>query len=231
MCRVLGLLVLLCAALPAHGTSCIGPITVCSSFDQSIVVFRGRVVEIDSTSPPPIPVTHPDGSETVAYSGPGTDRVLLDVLETFKGHPGKQISISAGQGMFKEGDEYVVFAGISTATNEIVASICSRTHALTDLEQDTDLAWLRAYPSAPPTATIYGKFEITGSANEKVIGSVAISGKESRTVAADDRSSYALRTWPLELTRLLPASQMERLQMALKRSRSPPKGVPKWTGI
>ena len=193
MCRVLGLLALLWATLPAHGTSCIGPITVCSSFDQSTVVFRGRVVAIDSTSPPPIPVTHPDGSETVVYSGPGTDRVLLDVLETFKGHPGKQISISAGQGMFKEGGEYVVFASTNTATNEIVASVCARTHALTDPEHDADLAWLRAYPNAPPTATIYGKFEIIGSADEKVVGSVAISGKESRAVAADDKSSYAFK--------------------------------------
>lgn len=192
MRNFLGVLALLWIAVSAQGTSCIGPITVCSSFDQSAAVFRGRVVAVDPIFSPPQTVTDPDGSATTVYSGPGTDQVQLEVLEVFKGNPARQISVSAAQGMFKEGLEYVVFVNLNSPGNGLVASICSRTHALTDA-QDPDLAWLRAYPTAPQTATIFGKLTISGNADEKVAGSVAISGRENRTVAADEQNEYSFK--------------------------------------
>ncbi len=123
---------------------------------------------------------------------PGEDRVQLDVLEIFKGNPAKKISVSASQGMFKEGLEYVVFLNLNSPGNDLVASVCSRTHAVSDVH-DPDLAWLRAYPTAPQTATIFGKLTIGGSADEKVAGSVAISGSDSRTVAVNENNSYSFK--------------------------------------
>lgn len=64
----------------AYSSSCI-PITVCSAFEHSAAVFRGRVTEVDAVVSPP-PVASTDEARTVRYPiFSKTETVQLDVLE------------------------------------------------------------------------------------------------------------------------------------------------------
>jgi Carboxypeptidase regulatory-like domain len=160
-----------CACVSAHAASCIGPITVCSSFSANSTVFRGRVIEvIPPAVSPGIPITYPDASTEMAYSAPMSGDFRFEVLEVFKGNPGHQITVTAGPGEFRKGEEYLIFASLNPATKAIVTGICSGDRLIHDADQDSDLAWLRAYPTAPPTASIFGTVRWGYPVNE--IGSV-----------------------------------------------------------
>ena len=180
--------VVVISSLFAHATICPQSTTVCSSFEANSIVFRGRVLEVKVPASPGISHTYPDGSTAVLFVGPMSVQVRFEVLEVFKGEPGREITVSADQGMFKQDGEYVVFAlPIKAAA---VTSVCSRTHQITDAAQDADLMWLRAYPTAPSTAAIFGSFAVAGGANEKTVASVTLSGDATRTAVADEKNGY-----------------------------------------
>jgi hypothetical protein len=213
MCRLGVLVTIILATLVANATSCMGPITVCSSFDGSQTVFRGRVIEIVPVYLPPTPVTYPDGSKTTLYAGPGTEHVRLEVLEVFKGNPGSEITVTspARDMRFEVGSEAIVFASRFGTANEFGAGLCSRTHSLTDAAADADLAWLRAYPTAPERSAIFGSFSLQDHAEARIAATVAISGDESRTAASDDKNSYRfdnLAPGTYKLTASVPAGMV-----------------------
>ena len=201
---------ILLSALSARATSCLGPITVCSSFEQSDLVFRGRVLE--TTLPPSTPqtVTYPDGSTSQVVSVPMSETARLQVLEVFKGPVpvNAELTVTAGQGMFKTGSEYVIFANTNARDKQIYTSVCTRTHSLRGPD-DADLAWLRAYPTAPPTGSIYGTLRGTDEWHKPVPNAaVNLAGRVSRSATVGADGSYAFRDLPpgsYTVTAALPA--------------------------
>jgi hypothetical protein len=185
--RALFVLVVI-SSLFAHASVCPQSATVCSSFEANSIVFRGRVLEAKVPASPAISHTYPDGSTGVSFAVPMSVQVRFEVLEVFKGEPGREITMGAGQGMFKKDGEYVVFASPYKAA--MVTSVCSRTHPITDAAQDADLMWLRAYPAAPATAAIFGSFAVAGGGNEKTAASVTLSGDVTRTAIVDEKNGY-----------------------------------------
>lgn len=151
-------------------------------------MFRGRVLEVKVPSSPAVSHTYPDGSMGVSFAVPMSVQVRFEVLEVFKGEPGREITVDAGQGMFNQDGEYVVFASPYKAA--MVASVCSRTHQITDAAEDADLMWLRAYPTAPGTAAIFGSFAVADGKNEKTVASVTLSGDVTRTAVVDEKNGY-----------------------------------------
>jgi hypothetical protein len=196
MHKVFALFAILLTTLAAHAMTCIGPITVCSSFDKSTMVFRGRVVEITPVPLTPTPTSNSiplaAGSKLVTRAVQGEERVRLEVLEVFKGDPGSEITITAPEQdrSFTLGNETIVFAN-SYGTGKIYAGgICSRTHPLTDTREDADLAWLRAYPTAPPKATIFGSVSRHDRTPGRVAATLALTGEERHTAALDEKNNY-----------------------------------------
>jgi protocatechuate 3,4-dioxygenase beta subunit len=162
--RAIALAMLLCP-IAARATSCIGPITVCSSYAASAVVFRGRVLDVNWDAKQPVESTYPDGSTVQLVSGPASAHVRFAVEETFRGDAGSEIVIAAGGWgpSFEKGKEYLVFAFSNSASKELSASVCSNTHQLTEPTDDSDLAWLRAYPSSDGSGFLFGQFFMRGS--------------------------------------------------------------------
>jgi hypothetical protein len=167
-----GLAVFLCLWLiPSACTAgCLGPITVCSSFERSDIAFRGRIVSITPARPPgPQTITNPDGSTEIVVTGDNfsiSRRIVFDVLETFRGNPGKQITVEqAGSWTpaFEQGHEYLIFAFLSSGTHQFVTSSCTSDHELNDGEEDADLSWLRAYPTSDGSGFISGHLYMPGS--------------------------------------------------------------------
>jgi hypothetical protein len=168
--RLAAVLGLLLAPSICSATSCLGPITVCSAFEGSAVVFRGRIVSISRIESPDSghTVMYPDGSSAKLFtmSGGGLSyRIVFDVLETFRGDLGAQITIDAGQWTptFERGREYLIFANSSKATGELVTSVCSRDHEAKDDSNDEDIAWLRAYPKSDGSGFISGHIYMRGA--------------------------------------------------------------------
>ncbi len=186
--------VVVISSLFAHATVCPQSTTVCSSFEANSIVFRGRVLEVKVPASPAVSHTYPDGSTSVLFFVPVSVQVRFEVLEVFKGEPGREITVDAGQGMFNQDGEYVVFASPYKAA--MVASVCSRTHQITDAAEDADLMWLRAYPTAPATAAIFGSFAVAGGTNEKTAASVTLSGDVTRTAIVDEKNSYRFGELP-----------------------------------
>lgn len=198
---------LLLAYLSADAMSC-RPITICSSFDTSSIVFRGQVLEVIQHASPGTPVTYPDGSSTTTYAVLMSEDVRFEVLEVFKGDPGREITVSGGAGSFREGQEYLIFASPDPTTKTIETSVCSGNRSLTGAEQGPDLAWLRAYPTAPATASIFGKVSMGYGVTDIPPIYVNLSGEKSLTASSGEDHSYAFKSLPAgtyTLTAVLPA--------------------------
>jgi protocatechuate 3,4-dioxygenase beta subunit len=185
-----------------------GPITICSSFDKHSIVFRGRVLEVIPQPSPGTPVTYPDGSKDTLHAVPMTEDFRFEVLEVFKGNPGSEITVRGGNGEFRQGQEFIVFASSNPTAQAIETSVCSGNRGLGNPGWDSDLAWLRAYPTAPPTARIFG--EVTMGYGIKDIPPVTVktSGEKTLTASTGDDHSYAFENLPpgtYTLTAVLPA--------------------------
>jgi hypothetical protein len=207
MCKFVSLLILL-APLSAQGMSCMGPITVCHSFDTHSIVFQGRVVEVIRHPSPETTVTYPDGSTAASVVVPMTEDVRFEVLEIFKGNPGHEIIVSGGNGEFREGQEYVVFASPNPNTQTAQTSVCSGNLGPANPDWDSDLAWLRAYPTAPPTARIFGKVTMRYGVTDIPSISIKLSGEKSLSTSSGQDHSYAFNELPpgtYTLTAVLPA--------------------------
>jgi hypothetical protein len=186
-------LLLLLTSLYVHATSCIGPITVCSSFDAHSIVFRGRVLGIITEQAAATRVIYPDGSSAMTYSGPMSESVRFEVLEVFKGNPGREISVVGGPGEFQQGQEYIIFATPNETTRTVRTSVCSGNRLLTKPEQDSDLAWLRAYPTAPPTAVIFGNVRMGSGVGDTPAISITLAGQDSQTTSSGEGNKYSFR--------------------------------------
>jgi len=203
-------LLLLLACTAVHALPCNGLITVCSAYETNSIVFRGKVVQAI-----PIPAQCPqadlpvDGTPIACGVTPSPEDFRFQVLETFKGDPGQEILVRGTSGQFDLGDEYVVFVSLNLATQSAHTSVCSPSHKLGKSEQDDpDLAWLRAYPTAPPTASIFGKVNMGYGITDIPSISVRLSGDENLTASSGEDHTYAFKDLPpgtYTLTAVLPA--------------------------
>jgi hypothetical protein len=185
-----------------------GPITVCSSFDAHSIVFRGRALEVIRHPSPAKNITYPDGSTTTIYAGSMWEDYRFEVLEVFKGDPGRDIVLRGGNGEFRPGQEYVIFASPNPPTQTIQTSVCSGNLAPAGLDWNTDLAWLRAYPTAPLTVRIYGKVTMGYGVTDIPPVTINLSGEKSLIATTGEDHSYAFRDLPpgaYTLTAIVPA--------------------------
>jgi hypothetical protein len=200
----LALLLLLLAPLSAQagGIAGTGP-TVCAAYESSPLIFRARVLQ---TWPIPLP----------PYTGTSYPmaNVRLQVLEVFKGDPGSEITVVGTVEMFGRGGEFLVYAEppVSAPSPLIsaapVSQIRARTGPVTAPYAAADLAWLRAYPTAPPTANIFGSVSMGyGAANIPTI-SVSLTGPAALTTSSGADHTYAFKDLPpgtYTLTAAVPA--------------------------
>jgi len=103
---------------PAEACDCSVPGAACSAFQHADVVFSGRVLSLDF-----------DASTPDAGS-----RVVLQVLESFRGVTAGQITIGAGMGNcaypFRAGEAYFVYASRRTPKGMPLSGLCTRTAPL-----------------------------------------------------------------------------------------------------
>jgi hypothetical protein len=197
------LLLFLLAPLPAHA-GCMAMPTVCAAYSSTPLIFRGRVVQITPVPPPPPP---PPNSGR-GYDGGPYDHVRLQVLEAFKGDPGPEITILGSDPMFGKGGEFLIFALPNPQTGEFVANTCLPTSPVTGPRTPADLAWLRAYPSAQPTAIISGSVSFDYGDTGIPTISVTLTGPTTLTTSTAADHTYAFKDLPpgaYTVTAVLPA--------------------------
>ena len=189
-------ILILFACASARSTTCMGPITVCTSFSANSIVFRGSLLEAIPIAGKCAPVTYPDGSKTTACEVPITENFRFEALEAFKGAPGREIVITGGNNQFRQGQEYIVFASPNAASQAPQTSICSGSHIIENPERDADLAWLRGYRTAPPTATIFGKVVMGYGVTAIPSISIKLSGEKNLTATSAEDHSYSFKNLP-----------------------------------
>jgi hypothetical protein len=192
-------LLLLVTPLCAYGR-CGQTLTVCSEYDSTPIIFRGRVIEVIPDPPaPPTEVTNPDGSKTLIYPLSGTgqwDQVRFKVLEVFKGNPGSEITVSGADQIFHDGGEFLVYA-TTYGNMGYSAPFCSRTGSVANPYIAADLDWLRAYPTAPPTASIFGLVYMGYGVTDIPVISVTLTGAATtRTASSDASHNYSFKDLP-----------------------------------
>lgn len=191
------------ACLFAHATSCLGPITICDSFSKSSIVFRGRVIEVIPHVSQGTTITYPDGSTATAYQVSGTEDFRFEVLEVFKGDPGRKVTVTGGNNEFSLGKEYLIFASRNPSTEALGTGVCSGNRSIENAERDPDLAWLRAYPAAPPTASIFGQVrwgypinEMSSTVENPASITITMAGERTFTVSTTINQSYTFKDLP-----------------------------------
>jgi hypothetical protein len=140
--RFANITVLFLAALPA------GAQTICDSYqsDSNVSIFRGYAGDVTIDRPSCV-------GERFC-----NEKLRVDVLEVFKGNPGREIVItqpnfSTGPPPMTKGHEYLFYAQAPRPNGDVYAAGTG----IADVAPET-LAWLRAYPTAPQTVRIYGEF-------------------------------------------------------------------------
>jgi hypothetical protein len=200
--RKLAPVLLLFACLPTHAATC-----TCSSFERYHLVFRGRVLEVMDEPTTPSISNYPDGSTALSIAGGTTSDFRFEVLEVFKGNPDHEIVIRGNAGEFEQDNEYIVFAYPDSDARTGQTSTCNANHLIENPDQDSDLAWLRAYPSAPPTSNISGSVTMGYGAADIPSVRITLSGQENlETYTAEDHS-YTFTDLPpgrYTLTAILP---------------------------
>jgi hypothetical protein len=202
----IGSLLLLLAPLFARagGIAGSGP-TVCTAYESSPLIFRARVLQTRSVPYPPI---RGGTSYPKAYAH-------LQVLEVFKGDPGPEITVLGYRYMFSNGGEVLVYADPPVSPpsplvdSEPVSQILARTGSLADPGPAADLVWLRAYPSAPPTAIISGSVSMgLGGGSDIPTISVSLTGPTTLSASTAADHTYAFKDLPpgaYTVTAVLPA--------------------------
>jgi hypothetical protein len=132
----------LLSALPAEACRCALAPLPCAAFQESDVVFAGRVVSID----------------TIQLSGDDSDMMRVDfaVLEAFRGVESTMVSLINGPGDcafdFEAGESYVVYGRRWDKSPLPLTGLCTRTRLL--ISAADDLAYLRGRTAVPPGATV-----------------------------------------------------------------------------
>jgi hypothetical protein len=144
--RGLSLALLLAAACPAHG-GCAAIPPLSKAYESAPLIFRGRVLEAIPPAYSPTSVV-PPGITHGSNFGP-IDRVRFQVLETFKGDPGSEITLTGDDRVFGKGGEFLVFA-LANTQGGFAAAGCLHTNSVTNPQATEDLTWLRARLAPPP---------------------------------------------------------------------------------
>jgi len=194
--RALSLVLWLAAPIAGHAAGLARPIaTVCSAYQSTPLIFRARVLQITPDLPSPEwGVTVNGGGYSGSSEGPMV-RVRLQVLEVFKGDPGPEITILGSDQLFGKGGEFLVYAE-PTAQKEVAAPVLARTGSVTNPGLAADLAWLRAYPTAPPTARIFGSVTMSYGATNIPTISVTLAGPTTLTASSSADHTYAFHNLP-----------------------------------
>ena len=193
------LLVIGCAAVgggPVTACSCAGPNPVCSVYSNTAVLFSGHVVRIEHVYDNP-PEEKVYNGKTVTIIGPGQNLAHFEITKVYRGTPDKDVVVrTPDQGpacgfSFETGHEYLVY-GYVGPNGELSTNHCTRTHEVTNAEEDPDIQWIEGLPKALPGATIFGNirtlqpnpdggYDVSGLA--KI--AVSISGPDSKIVTSD----------------------------------------------
>jgi hypothetical protein len=198
--RKLAPVLLLFASVSVHASTCLGTVSVCSSFEKSGVVYRGRVLEIEhGPARASDVITYPDGSTALSGYQEISADFRIEVLEVFKGNPGtpgSEIIVSAGPQHFEVGKEYVIFSDPTPDMKAGQIGICIMDHSIENPNQDTYLTWLRAYRTAPPTSNIFGNVSMGYLGKEIPSIKITISGPQNRTTYSGEDHSYSFDGLP-----------------------------------
>jgi hypothetical protein len=141
---------------------------------------------VEHVERPRSPVTRPrDGSVEGGISS-GPDQVILSIDNVYKGTLRGRIRLRSDF-RFAARQRYLVY--ISTLTNEIAVSVCSRTRALADATED--LAFLDGIGQARPQGILYGM--VVGAPAERAVYTVvAQSGSHTRRVNTSTIGAFDL---------------------------------------
>ena len=128
LCMVFSLLSLSIGPSTSYACDCVKPPSVEDELERSQAVFSGKVLEVNEMN-----------------KGYMKKRVLLEVVETWKGVSESQVIITTGSGGgdcgydFQVGEEYLVYANPSSMygeQEELVSIICDRTTELSTAQED-----------------------------------------------------------------------------------------------
>jgi hypothetical protein len=192
-------ILLLFWACAGYACTCLNPNPICMAYWESPVIFRGRVVRItDVPDEPKQTVKNLDGT-TSTIIGPGTLNVRFQVIEVFRGTISwheiivrTSDQLSACGFPFETGREYVVFTYADRKTRKLWTNRCMHTHELEPGKADADLTWMRALPTAPAGATIFGSvFLFRDRQAMPVAAKIRIRGPESREIASDNAGHFS----------------------------------------
>jgi hypothetical protein len=185
----------------AFACSCAENNSVCSTYWDTQLLFRGRVTSIKFVPDEPQRQVMVNGKlETI--SSPGKLEVHFQVLEKFRGEPGSEIMIlTNSQGSacgveFQDDAEYLVVG--SNTQGAWWTSSCTRTHQIVSAEQDPDLLWIRGVASAKAGGTIFGTvlqlspdYENDGYQHQPLTGmTVRLKGPVERSATTDSNGEF-----------------------------------------
>ncbi|MFZ3591136.1 hypothetical protein ACOI1C_18275 [Bacillus sp. DJP31] len=115
----------------AYACSCIEPGAVEVELERSDAVFTGKAIEI---------------KEQKQLGGGTINKILFELIATWKGESKSQIVITTGQGHgdcgydFRQGEEYLVYAHRSSMygynNTGLTTIVCDRTNELSEAEDD-----------------------------------------------------------------------------------------------
>lgn len=131
------------SARDAHACSCVVGAPPCQSFFDVSAVFVGTVRSIDQGA----------GASSFARR-----RIILDVVEAFRGVAGQRVEVDTGAGggdcgyPFEVGMTYLVYASVAKDTQVLTTGICTRTKPVSGAQED--LAFARSVTSAPATGGV-----------------------------------------------------------------------------
>lgn len=152
--------------------------TICEAYqsDYNASIFRGYVSDVTMDQ------------SCVGMNCNQTLRVLT--LEVFKGNPGHETIIQNNHPLMAKGHEYLIYAQAPQGNGDVYA----HGEEIADVAPET-LAWLRAYPTAPQTARIYGDIDNAPSTldSSRILVTLTGNGNQSHTLATahDDEYTYS----------------------------------------
>jgi hypothetical protein len=165
------LILLLIAPLSNHAQ------TICEAYqsDYNASIFRGYVSDVTI-----------DQSTCVGQMN-CNQKLRVLTLEVFKGNPGREIILQNNHPWMAKGHEYLIYAQAPQGNGDVYAHGTE----ITDVAPET-LAWLRAYPTAPQTALIYGDIYNAPSILDasRILITVTGNGNQSHTSAIAHYDEY-----------------------------------------
>jgi hypothetical protein len=208
MRRIVPFSVLLLFCTPGvFACSCAQNNSVCATYWDAKLLFRGRVTSMTFIPDQPPPQVMVNGKlETLIV--PGRLEVHFTVLEKLRGETGSETMIqtpsqSSACGVdFQEGAEYLVFG--SEGQGGWWTNKCTRTHEIVNAEDDPDLLWIRGLASAKAGSTIFGtakqalpNFEYDSVQHQPLAGlTVDLKGPVDRSVRTDSAGEFSVAGLP-----------------------------------